>query len=146
MPFSRNTERIERLFPPTDLPDISEGDWIDINVGVFAARRQRLTERSLIRSGPESYVDGYSFNQALLEEVVRAWSDPSPVTPEALQTLHPHVQDWIVAEWQRLSAARSDEEKKDSNGSLPPMSGQAVAASPESSPTSLKSAGSRKTA
>jgi hypothetical protein len=80
---------------------------LNIDVGSFGAAGAQ----------PTAEVDLFAWRAALVEEVVLAWSEPIPVTPEALETLSTEVQDWIAAEFDKLAGGRSEQEKKDLSAS-----------------------------
>jgi hypothetical protein len=112
MPWVQNVNTI-RLSPPEGLADLSPDDWIEIRCVYTAGMRQRFMSKamSLRLTATElvnDHVDVFAYRQSLLEEIVVAWSDPAPVTAEALMQLHPEVQDWIASEFDRLAAGGKD--------------------------------------
>ena len=139
MPFTAK-QHTERIYPPPTLPGIAEGDWVEIETDWTAALRQRMDARGFNNTWDPTVqrfslrADPLARKLALLETIVVAWSDPAPVTPEALADLHPLVHDWICGEFDRLAAPRTEPEK---NGSRPSSSAgpQAATASPVSSGT-----------
>ncbi len=149
-------QRTVRLFPPTDLPGIEEGDWVEIPTVYTAGMRKRAMGEAMKvhvsgnGSRPEGIdVDAFAIKQALLHEIVVAWSDPAPVTPEALDKLPMAVADWIAEQFDDLvgQTARSEPEKKESEPSSPSSTAPTTPPpSPASSATSRKSAGSPNTA
>lgn len=112
------TEATERLTPPDGLPGLGPEDWVEIRTVYTAAMRRSLVNKSMpMRMADATVVsdglDIFAYRQALIEAVVVAWSDETPVTPEALAQLHPKVQDWLEQEFERLSGGPSEREKKE---------------------------------
>lgn len=153
MAFS-NPQTVTRLFPPVSLPGIEEGDWIDVASVYTSGMRRIVMSKAMqvhvaIGNGASAQegvsIDAFTLRQALLEEVVRAWSDSVPVTPDALAALPIEVADWISEQFDALAAGRSEDVKKGlsaSSASGPPP----TKVSPASSSTSPRSAGSGSTA
>lgn len=145
MPFVQQTET-QRLSPPLTLPCINEGDWVEILTVYNAGIRRRVLARAIgvdvmSQGGPSASVDIFQYRQALLEEIIRSWSDSAPVTPDAIEQLHPGVQDWIAQQYDDLTKVRTDAEKKDSEASSSISVPASVNGSLTSSPTSQKSTG-----
>lgn len=145
MPFLRNREQeIARLFPPESFTDedgkaavlygIKSGDWIDIRTYSNAGMRQRIAAQGItitydpVRKERRVVSDAFAVKLATLTEIVIAWSDDSEVNDDNLALLDPIVHDWIYAQYVKLSATRSDEEKNALRGSY--SAGQPVVTSP----------------
>jgi len=133
-----------RVHPPVTLPGVAEGDWLDLRAVNTAQIRQRCVARATqIRytatKGAEPTAkadfDPMAYRQALMEEVIVAWSDPAPITEDTLASVHPDVQDWIAEEFERLTT-RAPEEKNASGSSSADTSASGAEPSPQSSPTS----------
>jgi len=127
VPFQTVRATTARVFPPSTLPGIVEGDWIEISVGWNAGRRQRVESagnKSIYDPAVGRFVitgDVFARRLALAQDVVVAWSDPTPVTPEVLRdNLDPAVHDWICNEFDRLSAGRSEDAEKNSGTASSP--------------------------
>lgn len=112
MPFAQDKATTTRVYPPVSLPGIAEGDWLELrNVStaeirqrcVAAATKVHYTAKKGEEATAKTDVDAMAYHQALMEEVIVAWSDPAPITEDALATLHPDVQDWIAEEFERLT-------------------------------------------
>jgi hypothetical protein len=130
MPFVSKQETV-RLHPPATLPGVEEGDWIEVRGTYTAGMRREVIGKGRDVSR-EGQLDVWAFRKALLEAVVVGWSDSEPVTPDALEAMPADVQDWIAAEFERRTSARSVEEKKDSNGSSSPTTARERARSRQS--------------
>lgn len=146
MPFVIEQTR-RRIEPPISLPGIEEGDWIEIASIYTAGARQRVMKRAMqihigvgtnnTPSNEGVSIDAFALRQALLEEIVLAWSDSAPVNPDNLAALPADVADWITEEFDKNVANRTDESKKDSNSNYSPVKSQM------SLVTSTKSNGSK---
>lgn len=137
MAFSNPENPVKRLEPPSSLPGIEPGDWIEIRTIYTAGMRREVTRRGLkLHNGSvDDTMDIFAYREALIEQIVAAWSDPEPVTPETLATLHSDVQDWLSREFDQLQNGRSPEEKKDYEP-LSPLAGEPTTShSLENSPT-----------
>jgi len=138
----------QRLTLPTSLPGIDEGEWVEVSTLYTAGIRRRALKRALTVStsaGPSGFnadVDTMGYRQALLEEIIKAWSDPSPVTPANIERLHPEVQDWLAEQYDGLQSVRSEPEKKEPSANSSPPSEPDTIPSPMTSHTSASSAGS----
>ncbi len=124
MPFTQDTATTVRVYPPDTLPGVAEGDWIEIRAVSTAQLRQRCVAaasqvRYTAKRGEEptaNYdLDTMAYRQALMEAVIVAWSEPTPITDDALASMHPELQDWICNEFDRLTSRSPDE--KNASGS-----------------------------
>lgn len=135
MPFTQDTDETTRLYPPTEMPGIAEGDWIDISVTYTAAMRRRARLRAIRGRFDDEDLDYFEYKQSILEAIIKAWSDPSPVSPDAIANLHPFVQDWVSNQFYELANGRTEDEKKGSSSDSSPTSDPAEETSPASSLT-----------
>lgn len=106
------TKESTRLYLPSDLPGIAEGDWVEISSVYTGAMRHEARLRAVRGRVDSDDIDYLEYKQAILESVITGWSDPTPPTPEAIANLNPFVQDWIGNRFFDL-AGRSEDEKKD---------------------------------
>lgn len=129
-----------RLYPPTTLPGIKEGDWVDV-LSVYTAgmRRQAIKRSMTVTLGsdnkPSTDIDTMAFRQCLLELIIKGWSDEAPLTQANIEQMHPDVQDWIAEEYDRIHT-RDESEKKDSSEEPSPLSVLAGTSSPTNLGTS----------
>lgn len=130
------TDETHRIQLPADLPLVTEGDWVDISIVYTAAMRRRIMRRSLTANplnDADASFDAFAYRQAVLEEVVRAWSEKEPVSPDTLGQLRPEVQDYLLAEFNRLSSGRTEAEVNGSSSSSPVGLEPVAASSPQNS-------------
>lgn len=145
MPIKQATVTKKLILPET-LPGVEPGEWVEIiAIETSEIRRKTLDTALQISVGAsgvrELGVQAFAFRAALMREIVLAWSDPEPVTPENLGMMHPDIQDWIADEWNALTKARTPEEKKTLPLELQPASDPETAPGPESSTIFSKAAG-----
>jgi hypothetical protein len=92
--------------------------------------------------------DAFAYRQALLHEIVVGWADPAPVTPAAIDDLDPEVADFLLDQFDALSAPRTEEEtaplgESSSSGPAPHPLGRPAEDSLKSSDISPSFSGSR---
>lgn len=127
------TKRIE-------LPD-NPGEWVEIKTVLTQGIRQRALSAGMKLSlnSEEQHLDPWAYRRQLLADVVVAWSDPTPLSAEALDELPPSIADWLAEQFESLNAGRSEDEKNPSGASStsgPAQTPSSVEASgPASSPT-----------
>lgn len=136
MPFV-NQEATVRLTPPAEL-GFGPEEWLEIKSRLTVGIRRRAMQKAM--QGTE--FDQMLYTQALIEQIVVNWSDSTPVSPEALESLDFAIQDWIVAEFNRLATGRTEAEKNPSGSESSPTTEQAEEPSLQSLATSSSSAGS----
>lgn len=123
MALTRTTFPTKKLTLPADLlPDVAEGDWVEIYTVYTAGMRKRVNLLSTVEG---AYNETY-FRTGVLSVVLHRWSDEDvPITVEAIDTLPVDVQDWIVLEWYKVrSGLEMDEDAKKNSitPSSPPTS------------------------
>jgi len=96
----------------------------------------------------DAQFDAFAYRQALLKEIIVSWADPTPVTASSVDDLDPDVAEWLLDQFDALSAPRSEEETapldaSSSSGPEPPAPDIQAADSPMSSLISSSSNGLR---
>jgi hypothetical protein len=132
-----------------DIPD-EPGQWVEIKTAMTVGMRNRALSAAMtlrMSDAGDAQFDAFAYKQAQLKEIVVAWSDSRPVTPAAVEDLDPEMADWILAQFDALSAPRTEEETAFLGGSSTDGSPQeppstAPAPGQTSSPTPAKSSGS----
>lgn len=104
--------------------EFEDGDWIDIkenrNYGDTVHAQRAAAIRRISNKGDEKSDDGgsfdfdvVSFNLALLERMIVAWSDDEPVNKETIQELPNDVVQKVLGEITESMDEEDEEEKKD---------------------------------
>lgn len=114
------TKKVTRLIHPTE-----PGAWVEVRLPLTAG------DMELMRDG--SRVGMVTLD--LMAAVITGWSEPVPVTLEAVRDLDLDTFTWLAGELMSRSGIRDGEEKKDSNSSSSPATGTATQVSPTSSAT-----------
>lgn len=138
---SKNTKRLE-------LPN-DPGLWVEIRTALTVGMKQRTLSAAMtlrVSDAGDASFDAFAYKQALLREIVVAWADPLPVTPSNVDELDPDVAEWVLEQFEALSAPRPEEETaplgdNSSDGLLPATLSTPPAPGPESSTTSRSSNG-----
>jgi len=105
---------VTRLNHPTE-----PGAWIEVRLPLSAG------DMELMRDGTR--VGMVTID--LLAAVITGWSDPSPVSVEAVRDLDLDTFMWLATEVQARSGIREEAEKKDSNASSSPVTDPEAAGS-----------------
>lgn len=133
-----STQKIQRL----TLPESDQ--WVDIKTVLTAGMRQRIFAASMhvrVANTSETEIDALAFRNALIKEIIVAWSDERPVTPEAIdEGMSTEAIDWIAEQFDSIQVVRSAEQIA-FLGSSSPSSPAAMLDSPTSSPISTSSPG-----
>lgn len=126
MPFVASST-VKRLTPPAEL-GFGPDEWIEIRPFITVAQRRRILEEAGF--GPDTSIEVINNNTRarLLEEIVVAWSDASPVTREAVAGLPIAVADWVVREFEAL-AVEAPDAGKNADWPSSPTTGQGAAIS-----------------
>ncbi len=128
MALTRTDFPTKKLVLPLDLPGITSGDWVEMYTVYTVGHRRRVNALATV----EGEYNEMAFRSGLLSVVLHRWSDEDvPITPEAIDSMHVNVQDWIVVQFWSQLAGMDEEEKKDST--TEPMSASSTEAASQPS-------------
>lgn len=139
-----SSQSVKRL----DIPN-QPGVWLDIRTALTVGMKQRtLSAATKLRmsDGGDAQFDAFAYKQALLREIVVGWADSTPVTPGSIDNLDPDVAEYVLEQFEALSAPRTEEEtaflgNSSSVGQQPSPPSTPPAPGPETSATSPSSNG-----
>lgn len=113
------SSQTKRLIIPESF-GFGPNEWVELKTVLTAGMRRRVMSRSMHVSlnnfggadvsAAMDDVDLFGYRTALIEEVVVAWSDPAPLSPEALEDLPAPLQDWLAEQFDALVAGRTAEQ------------------------------------
>lgn len=101
-----------------ELPD-QPGEWIEIRTVLTQGIRQRALSAGMRMSlvAADRVVDLWAYRMQLLKDVIVAWSDPTPVSAQAIEDLPPALADFIAEQFEAGTQGRSEDEKNPSSAS-----------------------------
>jgi len=75
--FLNQTKRVE----------LEDGEWVEVktlSIGALRSMRRAAATVEVLAGEDKDEVQGYELSQRALEACIVAWSDPTPVSPEAI--------------------------------------------------------------
>lgn len=99
-----------------DLPD-QPNEWVEIRTVLTQGIRQRALSAGMRMSliAADRVVDLWAYRTQLLKDIIVTWSDPTPVSPEAIEGMPPAIADFIAEQFEAGTQGRSEEEKNSSS-------------------------------
>ena len=92
--------------------DCGDGDWIEIRAPIKNGDEIYAQNRASVGRGTKQGMEvqflAGAYKLALMERLIVAWSDQTPITAAAIETLPQHVADRVMAEINRQGELRGE--------------------------------------